>query len=52
MDGANDPLPFPDIDTMPGATMPVYFQAGDAEGSLVEVPILTGETDYLTPFVP
>ena len=52
MDGENDPLPFPDIDTMPGATMPVYFQAGDAEGSLVEVPILTGETSYLEPFVP
>ena len=52
MDGEDDPLPFPDIDTMPGATMPVYFQAGDAEGSLVQVPILTGETTYLEPFVP
>ncbi|WP_458042354.1 MULTISPECIES: DNA modification methylase [Bacteria] len=52
MDGENDPLPFPNIDTIPGATMPVYFQAGDAEGSLVEVPILTGETSYLEQFVP
>lgn len=52
MDGENDPLPFPDIDTIPGATMPVYFQAGDAEGALVEVPILTGQTSYLEPFVP
>jgi hypothetical protein len=32
--------------------MPVYFQAGDAEGALVEVPILTGQTSYLEPFVP
>ena len=52
MDGEDDPLAFPDIDTIPGATMPVYFQAGDAEGSLVQVPILTGETTYLEPFVP
>ena len=52
MDGQDDPLPFPDINTPPGATMPVYFQAGDAEGSLVQVPILTGETTYLEPFVP
>jgi len=47
-----EPILLTDIDTPPGATMPVYFQAGDAEGELVQVPVLDGQLDYLAPFVP
>ncbi|WOQ69085.1 DNA modification methylase [Microbacterium limosum] len=47
-----EPILFTDIDTLPGATMPVYFQAGDAEGNLVQVPVLSSELEYLAPFAP
>lgn len=47
-----EPILFTDLDTIPGATVPVYFQAGDAEGSLVQVPVLTGEIEYYAPFAP
>ncbi|MDX2375952.1 DNA modification methylase [Microbacterium sp. LRZ72] len=49
---AGDPILFEGIDTIPGATIEVYFQSGDGEGALVEVPILTGAIEYLEPFVP
>ena len=41
---ANDvePLRLNDIDAVPGSTVPVYFQSGDGEGSLMQVPVLDG----------
>ncbi|MDT0180275.1 DNA modification methylase [Microbacterium sp. ARD31] len=47
-----EPLLIEALDTMPGADVPVYFQAGDAEGSLVAVPVLDGALEYYAPFVP
>ncbi|HAQ59910.1 MAG TPA: DNA modification methylase [Microbacterium sp.] len=51
MEGAA-PILFTDLDTIPGAMIPVYFQSGDAEGTLVQVPVLTGELEYYEPYVP
>jgi hypothetical protein len=41
--GVNDrePLLLTDIDTPPGALLPVYFQYGDETGAEVHVPVLT-----------
>ncbi|GAB3602594.1 DNA modification methylase [Microbacterium aureliae] len=47
-----DPLLIEGLDTMPGADVPAYFQAGDADGSLVRVPVLDGELEYYAPYVP
>lgn len=48
----DDPLLLEDIDSLPGTTMPMYFQSGDAEGVLQQVPVLDGSLDYLAPYVP
>ena len=37
-----DPLLLRSIDSPAGSTLPIYFQSGDAEGVLVEVPVLDG----------
>jgi hypothetical protein len=52
--GSDDtkPLLLEDIDTMPGATLPMYFQSGDAEGVSVEVPVLDGSLEYLELLAP
>ncbi|SDG92941.1 DNA modification methylase [Microbacterium pygmaeum] len=47
-----DPLLLEDIDTMPGADIPMYFQSGDAEGVTVAVPVLDGSLSYLSDLVP
>lgn len=47
-----EPLLLEDIDTLPGADLPMYFQAGDTEGVVVEVPVLDGSLDYLAPLAP
>lgn len=47
-----EPLLIEGLDTMPGADIPGYFQSGDAEGTLVSVPVLGGGLDYLAPLVP
>jgi hypothetical protein len=47
-----DPLPLEDIDTKPGADLPMYFQSGDAEGVMVTVPVLDGSLDYLADLAP
>lgn len=49
--GAN-PVLIQGLDTAPGATVPVYFQSGDGEGALVEIPVLDGTLDYLTELAP
>jgi hypothetical protein len=47
-----DPLALDTIDSPPGSTIPVYFQSGDAEGVLYQVPVLDGELDYYSDLMP
>ena len=47
-----DPLELEDFDALPGTTIPIYFQSGDAEGVLQMVPVLDGSLPYLAPFEP
>jgi hypothetical protein len=47
-----EPLELESIDAIPGETIPVYFQSGDAEGVLAEVPVLDGELDYYNDLLP
>lgn len=53
-DLANDvePLLLEGIDAAPGSTVAVYFQSGDSEGALIEVPVLDGALDYLSDLEP
>ncbi|WP_246133938.1 DNA modification methylase [Microbacterium hatanonis] len=46
------PLALDAIDGVPGSTIPVYFQSGDSEGVLYQVPVLDGELDYYGDFQP
>jgi len=41
-----DPLRLEGIDAKPGSTVPIYFQSGDADGALADVPVL-GANDAL-----
>ncbi|WP_240752672.1 DNA modification methylase [Microbacterium hydrothermale] len=47
-----EPLRLNDIDAVPGSTVPVYFQSGDGEGSLMQVPVLDGALAYLSTLAP
>ncbi|MGC5171535.1 DNA modification methylase [Microbacterium sp. DT81.1] len=47
-----DPLLLEDLDALPGSTIEIYFQSGDDEGVLQEVPVLDGSLPYLAPFEP
>ncbi|WP_210507203.1 DNA modification methylase [Naasia sp. SYSU D00057] len=50
--GDSDQIVFEDIDTIPGALFPVYFQSGDSEGADLQVPVLDttlAEYNNLTP---
>ncbi|WP_264631874.1 DNA modification methylase [Microbacterium hydrothermale] len=47
-----EPLRLNDIDAVPGSTVPVYFQSGDGEGSLMQVPVLDGALGYLSTLAP
>jgi len=47
-----EPILLEGIDTLPGSGIPVYFAAGGAEGTLMDVPVLDGSLPYLEPFVP
>lgn len=53
-DLANDvePLRLDGLDAAPGSTVPVYFQSGDGEGALIQVPVLDGALEYLAPLAP
>ena len=53
-DLANDvaPLQLDGIDAVPGSTIPIFFQSGDAEGALIQVPVLDGALEYLRPLAP
>ena len=47
-----EPLLLEGIDTLPGANLPMYFQSGDAEGVLFDVPVLDGSLDYFGDLLP
>lgn len=47
-----EPILFENIDTVPGGTLAMSFQSGDAEGVRTEVPVLDGQLPYYTEFVP
>ncbi|MFG6443943.1 DNA modification methylase [Microbacterium sp. P06] len=46
------PLQLDEIDGTPGSTVAVYFQSGDSEGVLYQVPVLDGELDYYNDLLP
>jgi hypothetical protein len=46
------PLPLDEVDGPPGSTVPMYFQSGEAEGVLFQVPVLDGELDYYGELIP
>ncbi|WP_345751988.1 DNA modification methylase [Microbacterium rhizophilus] len=50
--GTEEPLLLEGIDTEPGTTLPVYFQSGDAEGVLAEVPVFDGCLEHFADLVP
>lgn len=51
--GANaEPLRIDDLDTIPGATIKMYFQSGDATGATADVPVLDGTLPYYADLVP
>lgn len=47
-----EPLLLEGLDAMPGTTIAVYFQTGDAEGQLVQVPVLDGSLAQYADLVP
>ena len=47
-----DPILVRGLDTPPGATLSTSFQSGDGVTSVVSVPVLNGDLEYLAPFVP
>lgn len=51
--GANEePLRIDGLNTIPGATVEVYFQSGDATGESAELPVLDGTLPYYADLVP
>ncbi|KDA05928.1 DNA modification methylase [Microbacterium sp. CH12i] len=47
-----EPLRIDGLDTMPGATVEIYFQSGDATGTAAQVPVLDGTLPYYADLVP
>lgn len=45
-------LPLEGIDTKPGANLPMFFQSGDSDGVLFDVPVLDGALDYYGDLLP
>jgi len=46
------PLRIEGIEAEAGSTVQVFFQSGDAEGVLSDIPVLDGNMDYLSTLVP
>jgi hypothetical protein len=46
------PLELEAVPGPPGSTVAVYFQSGDAEGVLYQVPVLDGSLDYYNELLP
>ena len=51
VDGAK-PVRLENLDTLPGATLPMSFQSGDGAGVVTEVPVLDGKLPQYTEYVP
>lgn len=51
-DGETEPILFPEVPGAAGDTVPMFFQSGDAEGVLYQVPILDGQLDYYGDLLP
>ena len=53
-DLANDvaPLALDGFEGAAGSTVPVYFQSGDGQGALIDVPVLDGALEYLRTLAP
>lgn len=47
-----EPLRINDLDTMPGATVEMYFQVGETPGTRTQVPVLDGTLPYYADLVP
>lgn len=47
-----EPLRIDGLDTIPGATVKIYFQSGDATGTATQVPVLDGSLPYYADLVP
>jgi hypothetical protein len=47
-----DPLLLEGIDTKPGANLPMFFQSGDDDGIVANVPVLDGSLDYYGDLLP
>jgi hypothetical protein len=47
-----EPILIEGPEMLPGADIPGFFESGGNEGTLVSLPILDGELDYLTDLVP
>ena len=47
-----DPLRIDELDIEPGATVTMYFQAGDVTGATADVPVLDGTLPYYADLVP
>lgn len=50
--GGTDPLLLEGTNTPAGATIPIFFQSGDAEGVIAQVPVLDGTLPYLADLAP
>ena len=48
----DEPLLIEELDALPGTDVTTFFQSGDAEGTLVSVPVLDGSLDYLSALAP
>jgi hypothetical protein len=48
----DEPLLIEELDALPGTDVTAFFQSGDAEGTLVSVPVLDGSLDYLSALAP
>lgn len=47
-----DPIRIDGLNVKPGATVPVYFQSGNASGSTVQVQVMGGNDGYVRRYVP
>lgn len=52
VDSDTPPLLIDAVDGPPGAMVPVYFQSGEAEGVVFDVPVLDGGLDYYGDLLP
>ncbi|MGO2521811.1 MAG: DNA modification methylase [Microbacterium sp.] len=51
--GANaEPVLIEGLNTIPGATIEMYFQSGDATGAVADIPVLDGTLPYYADLVP